>query len=350
MTVRLGIAHVSGAYPTPTGSQLQMGINRIVELSCSIVKLHLTPRYMFEYSSSFWPSTSSVTSLATLASTSEFAFALGHPRLDTIFLTSYTFANGVNNPWNNGVTPAMLSNEKQELKDLTRHLITTYSGTNKTFVLQNSEGDWAMLGAFDEALQVPRRRVDYYAAVMRSRQEGVEEGRRELGQPGVKVLHSIEANRVIDGTNKPHMRRLVNHVIPKVSPDAVSYSAYDSMDYYYNAVESITLDEMDRRLSRSIQELKRCVPGDGPVFVTEFGWPQRELPAGNNAYDLVRRAVQVFDREGVECAVYWQIYDNEFTGSDPLTTCRGFWIVDPTGNLGDAGRAYQELLLTASYR
>ena len=83
-------------------------------------------------------------SLKGLAQEPEVAAAFSLPDLVWYQLWLYSFANNefLGKDW----TEAMVEAEYNETKAWAVHMLTTYSGTGKTFFAGNWEGDWARLG------------------------------------------------------------------------------------------------------------------------------------------------------------------------------------------------------------
>lgn len=342
MDIKIGVAHVHGYYSPNhfTTSFLLEGADQVKLLGVKTIKVYLSPDY-----TTLYPDTwiGSITSITDLASTTQFQTLFSDPFFETYIINTFTFVNGINNPWRQGVTPIMLANEKAEMKALAQYLINTYAGTNKTFILQNWEGDWALLGAFDETLRVPNNVADYMIAFLRSRQDAIKEAREGLGLDGVRVLHSIEANRVLDGTLGDSKVRLVNSVLPKLYTDMVSYSAYDSTVYFYGSNQQEMLDKISELLPKAIKALKRSVKPGTPIYIGEYGLAENELPAGYSMDTIIRHITNIADQEGLKYIIYWQIFDNECTGPVNNPTCRGFWLILPNGDTSTAGFTIMDL-------
>jgi hypothetical protein len=83
--------------------------------------------------------------LTALSKVPEVAATLGAPNIQWYQMWVYSFSNQnfLSKDW----TPAMVQAEYQEVYQWATHMLTTYSGTGKTFLAGNWEGDWALLGA-----------------------------------------------------------------------------------------------------------------------------------------------------------------------------------------------------------
>ena len=186
----------------------------------------------------------------------------------TYILTTYAAGRG-EHYWREGVTDAQARDEQRQFYQLTRHLLTTYRGTGKTFVLQHWEGDWAIRGGFDPKTDPTPRAVEGMIRWLGARQAGVDRARAEPGQDRVRVFHAAEVNLV-----KIAMRdgrpTVSNQVLPQTCVDLVSYSAWDTQG-----------DPKEFRAA--LDYIARQVPDRAPfgrrnVYVGEFGLPENDRP------------------------------------------------------------------------
>jgi len=346
MSAKIGIAHAGAHYtpgtPATSGSTLNGGAGAIASMGAKVIKAYLSPEYATNYSADTFGG--GISNLTDLAQTSQYSTFFSNVSFTTFIMNTWTFANGTSDPWRSGVTATMLDNERAEMKNLTTHLLTTYSGTGKTFILQNWESDWAYLGVADPTVEVPVRRAEYYQAFLRARHEGIESARREVGQDNVRVLHGIEVNRVLDAVADPANPRVVNTILPKVKFDIVSYSAYDSTVFNFETDQEDTMRSITETFTRATNFIRDNIPEGTPIYIGEFGFAENELPAGHNMSDLVRHVYYLASNMDYKYAIYWQLYDNECDGPSPGQACRGFWIVEPDGTTSGAGTILQSLI------
>ena len=180
--MKYGAAHVQGLYNWPDdGNQFANGCNAIWDLGLRTLKVYCTGAYLTNYPlQTAWSSTP--TTCTELCQTTQFTTQLSKA-WDTVIMTVFPFVNNpgtVTNWWRAECTNAKLLAEYTEIYNLTVHLLTTYNNSSKTFILQNWEGDWAFMDAFDADTFTDRKYVDYYAAFLQYRQRAVEDARRAM--------------------------------------------------------------------------------------------------------------------------------------------------------------------------
>ena len=214
--------------------------------------------------------------------------------------------------------PSRLEAERQEVGGLTRRLLKTYNGSGKSFYLGNWEGDW-LLTRTNPNYTPTAEEIENMVHWGNARQEAVDEARRATPHTNVNVYYYIEVNRVRDAM--AGRSRVANLVLPRVNPDFVSYSSYDSQQGDVERTFGETLDYLQARLSH-----KPEIPGKR-VFIGEYGLPL----LGNSAESQDRLARQVMRaglRWGCPFVLYWEMYNNEVT---PEGRQRGFWLIDDQG-------------------
>ena len=213
---------------------------------------------------------------------------------------------------------ARLGAERQELYDLTRHLLTTYNGTGKSFYLGNWEGDW-LLTRMDPNYAPTSEEVQSMIDWANTRQKAVDDARRGTPHANVHVYYYVEVNRVRDAM--AGKVRVANKVLPRTNPDFVSYSSYDSQTGDIEKKFAEALDYLQAQLAP-----KPAIPGKR-VFIGEYGMPL----LGNSAQaqaDLARHVMRAGLRWGCPFVLYWEMYNNEVT---PDGRQRGFWLIDDHG-------------------
>lgn len=341
--MKIGLAHVAAKYTVPTGSGTQFadGCNATWTYGFRTLKVYCTADYLANYPlQSSW---SSVPSTVTqLAQTTQFTSQLSRA-WQTVILTVFTFANGSTNWWRVDPSKTRFDAEYAEIRVLAEYLLTTYNGTGREFILQNWEGDWAFMDAFVVNTPVDRQLVDRYAAFLGTRQRAVSDARKAVASD-CRVLMAIEANRVVDLRVAPHLRRIGHEIAARVTPDVISYSAYDStiveqgswgasIDAWTAATTPI--------FTLALRSLRLAFPGV-PIMIGEFGFPEGiELPAGRSVGDMIRTVASIASAAGVKWFIYWQIFDNEETSPG---VARGFYVQKPDGSTSQAGVALMGLL------
>lgn len=334
--MRYGAAHVDGLYTVPNGSGTQFmdGVNRIFAVGTSMrtLKVYCTSTPDGDYPLQAGFTGPVATSLAEVVQYQQYqdAFALAW---DTIVLTCFTFANGQTNWWRVSPTNARLQAEYDEIYELVEYLLTTYSGSGKRFILQNWEGDWAFMDAFNPATFVPERMVPFYAAFLAVRQRAVQDARAAVAHTNVDAIHAVELNRVVDA-RLMNRRRILTDLAGRIKPDAVSFSAYDATivdQGGWGANQAAWEAATEPVLTRALRNIKAAFPGT-PLYVGEFGFPENEATNDhplNNVIEMIELVERVCRTEECTHLLYWQVFDNE---SSVPYTYRGYWLQKPNGD------------------
>jgi len=127
-----------------------------------------------------------------------------------------------------------LSAERQEIHDLANHLLRVYNGTGKSFYLGNWEGDW-LLTHTDPNSAPTTEEVQSMIHWANTRQQAVDDARRDTPHANVHIYYYVEVNRVRDAMNGKV--RVANKVLPRTNPDFVSYSSYDAQNGDFHTSE-----------------------------------------------------------------------------------------------------------------
>ncbi len=234
------------------------------------------------------------------------------PFADTV-IWAYCFTPGW---WNHGFKPADREREYRELYDFACWLFRTYSGTGKRFYLGHWEGDWHLRDNYDVAHDeaVRPEAVEGMIAWLNTRQQAVDDARRDTPHTAVEVWHYTEVNLV--KIARQGCRCVTNSVLPHTAVDYVSYSSYDCQLDLKPA-----LDYIESKLPP-----KPSVSGKR-VFVGEYGFPaDRHSPAKQD--ELSRRVMRAALEWGCPFVLYWEFYNNEVTKDGRQ---RGFWMIDDQG-------------------
>jgi hypothetical protein len=245
-------------------------------------------------------------------------------------------------PQDQPLSDAARSNIYWQLHDLARHLLDTYKGTGKVFILQSPEMDWRILPYTDESLEPSdvalQNAIDYSAL----RQRAVEDARAEAKAEGVYVYNCVEVNLVRKALTG--RRTIANVVLPRVDADLVGYSAYDTA-----ALAGGTFAQAVGYL-RSIARPSAAF-GRNQVFISEIGAHERKV----DDVAPTLRSMLIATTLGVPWVVQWTLYDNEalrvVNGRREVvynaveSDLTGLWVRKPDGSLGRLFRAYRPYLL-----
>jgi len=330
------VAHSAGKYtwPVASGTQFLDGCNAVYNAGFRTMKFYCTAAYLTDYPlETAW--SSAPVNLTQLAQTTEMAAGLAM-NWHTVMLTAFTFANGTTNWWRVNPTTAAYAAEYAEIYNLAAHLLSTYNGTGRTFILQNWEGDWAFMDSFTVDTYVSREMVDRYAAFLGTRQRAVSDARKATASD-CQILMAVELNRVVDARLYPHRRRILTDLARRITPDLISFSAYDATivdQGSWGANLAAWTAATTPVFTKALRAIQLAFPGV-PIQIGEFGFPEGiELPPGRDVGAMIAVVHSIALAAGVTDFIYWQVFDNEETSPG---VPRGFYTVKPDGTTSVAG-------------
>jgi hypothetical protein len=300
---------------------LDEGAARIRELGSRTIKLWFW-KLKEAYPHTQWPT--DMKNMVDVARSPAFEKVFRDDGFDTYVLEA--FGVGMDAAyWRYRSHPQKMAEDEQQFYDLTRHLLTTYRGTGKTFILQDWEGDWAARGKFDAKITVDEAVYDRMVEWLNARQRGVDRARAEAGDvSGVRVLHAAEVNQVRTSLRGEGVN-VIDAVIPKTNVDLVSYSCYEAQN--------------DPRLLRACLEhiASKLKPKAGVegcrVFVGEFGAAENGRGGLERVQRVLPETVDVSLAFGCPYVVYWQLYCNEPIRKPVQKNedTKGLWLIKPDG-------------------
>jgi hypothetical protein len=328
----LGSAHVGGRYSFTDQDFLNEGADQLLELGTRVIKVwfQLDASRAYPHHSDWGEPAAD---LAELARKPYYRRLFAKP-FSTFILVISSFSPLGTSQWLDGMTPEEVQGEREHVYKLARHLLITYAGTGKTFILQNWEGDHLLRQGLDGADPDPVRlqgMIDWWNA----RQDGVEQARREVGQNGVTVVHAAEVNLLTQALEGKVTA--TNDVIPFTRADLYSYSSWD-----------VGFDR--RRLTQALEYLQLKAPdselfGERNVYLGEFGAVKDQVGEGVNLRKLIQGLADTALGWGVRYAVFWQLYCNEprheYEGRPQVSDMRGFWLIRPDGSQAASWRHFQ---------
>jgi hypothetical protein len=341
-----GIAHVSGNYGFTQNNYLVEGAQKISQLGSDSIFVYLTPWFRSQYpdkATANWPA-ANPTSVAQLAQTSPYDTVF-HLPFKTIVLSVYTFANMDYLP---GFAQSndRQNAEQKEMYELAKYLYSRFSGTGKTFILKNWEGDWVGLGGVGSSTagNIPENTAQDMIAWLKARQAGVTQARNEANDSSVTVLNGVEVNRVLDYAQQG-LTRVINAVVPQVNADMVTYSSYDSTAIGNDA------PSMEQALNQALQTIEKLAPdpmglGNRRILISEYGLFENQL-AGATSW-RAQAILSTAKNAGIYGAFLWDVFDNSCSqpSGQPAavdtpvgnparpadSNCRGLWAVRPDGS------------------
>ena len=323
----IGITHVDGKYYLTDKDFLSEGADEILALGSRIIKVWLhNPERSYAFNSQ-WPPMGSLVERAQ----SPYFRQLFKKPFTTYILMCFSMGHNAGY-WRKGLTREQKLDEQQQFYELSEHLLTTYKGTGKTFILQHWEGDWLIRGNYDRKIDPKPEAISGMIDWLNARQAGVNQAREEIGTDGVRVFHAAEVNRVV-ASMKEGRPGVVNTVLPHTKLDLVSYSAWDAATAHFENPE-VFREALDFIAAHAPDS---AAFGDKNVYVGEFGMPENNF-AAEQIQKAIPSAVQTALDWGCPYIVYWQLYCNELQDanqSPPVRSndaVRGFWLIRPDGS------------------
>ena len=218
---QLGVAHIGGLYSFSDTDYLNEGAAAARNIGARCIKVGLSldtdnpsPKlYPFH---STWPSTET---LENLADTPYFR-SLFSRRFDTFILNAFRPGRSASY-WREKFTSEDEHAEEECFASLTHYLLSNYKDSNKTFIIQNWEGDWALRGNFDPNTKPEPTATAAMIRWVSARQRGIERGRAESKSSDAKVFHGLEVN-LVKQTMTHGKPSVTTDVLPHVSVDLVS--------------------------------------------------------------------------------------------------------------------------------
>ena len=344
----VGTTHVAGRYYHTKKDYLNEGADDVLAMGARVIKLwfyakrHEHPHAVYPFNSD-WEKVGDLVDGAKLP-----YWKAVFDKPFTTYLLCVTSLGRSDEYWVDGISQEEARDETRQFYELTKHFLTTYQDSGKTFIFQHWEGDWMTSpdhkNRFDENLYPEPAVFENMIKWLNARQAGVNKAREEFGQNGVRVFHAAEINRVV----KPMLEgkpRMVNKVIPFTNVDLVSYSAHDAM--------LSVLDGKDGLLGSAIDFIKKNLPpsvvfGDDSVYVGEYGVPENEFTEEQITKVLEHTVQTAFDKK-CPYVVYWQLYCNEPRPNVKLPSWnnadfRGWWLIRADGSKSHAWHYFHDLL------
>ncbi len=283
--------------------------------------------------------------LVTLAQTPQYSTLFSNPNFTTYVLV--VLPNNVNDDevFQDGMTDVEKEQERKAMFNLADYLLRTYGSTNKTFVLQNWEGDHLLRGDCC-GVSVP---ADPWTAVLgmrdwiNARQLGVTQARANNPTATAKVVHAAEVNNVYGPlTGNPGGYTMVDDVLPWTQCDLYSYSIWDINHDPYSLTAA--LDYIAARAPDS------TLYGKFNIYIGEYGSGELSEHGGDGVAhkEYIRRMTEIGLGWGVRYMLYWQTFDNyqDAYGSapPPNSAFSGIWLIRADGTKPPVYDYFQELL------
>jgi hypothetical protein len=244
-----------------------------------------------------------------------------------------------------------MSEEEEEILyddfyDFTSYLLKEYSGSGKTFMLGNWEGDW-LLGGQDVGKEKDASDVAIEGMVrwLTIKRKAMDAALAATVHRDVRVYLYVELNQC----NLPRVtgvKRVVNSVLPRVDVDFVSVSSYDIMNLY-NWPTPRTAESLREKLFANLDYIEEQLkPKKGivgkRVFIGEVGFPLVRVKSNyhieGEALDAKQAQLTLINAAlclewGTPFWLYWAFHNNEAL---PEGGYRGYGIMDQ-----DSGKKFK---------
>ncbi|WP_428387671.1 hypothetical protein [Mucisphaera sp.] len=217
--------------------------------------------------------------------------------------------------------------EYQQMYDLTAHLLTTYSGTGKTFYLGHWEGDWHLHPDYDGSKDPSDILVKGMLDWLVVRQRAIDDAKHEVPHDDVQIYHYTELSLVDKAMNGG--KTLTNNILPYIDIDYVSWSAYDRLGWggQHGTYEG---EELERRLWDGLDYIesklrpREGLPPGKRIWIGEYGYPLETMKTPEAQEAISRATAAVALEWGCPFVLYWEMYCNENRTGEH----KGFWLID----------------------
>ncbi len=314
--LRVGTQTFAGKYQFTTNSLLVETALAIQEMGSDILKFYLGRDLRRQYGIALPPGIDNLTALVRDEPSCRRVLDLPFRQ---ILVWAYCFSPGGDAYWADGMSALERQREYAEFRAFASHLLTTYNGSGKSFYLGHWEGDWYLLPGYATTNNPSPTAIQGMRDWLNTRQQAVDDARRNTPHTNVNLYAYAEVNRVRDAMlNGPDSnQRLVNQVLPAVTNlDFVSWSAYDGQNLDAPELHR-TLDYIESQLTTN---KTASIPGRR-VFIGEYGWGggYSTTEQEPRTRDFIRNALDW----GVRFVLFWQMYNNE--------PGRSYCLIDPNG-------------------
>lgn len=321
----IGTQAIGTTYQLSDGPLLLEMAGAIRDLGSDTLKISVSPSYPKHYRIERNPDFKSALDL--VSKDPSYKAALDMP-FRNIMLWLYPFSDTKTKFRTGKFKPGEADQIYREIYDFTAYLLTTYSGTGKSFFIGNWEGDWHTFAGRDKKGDPKPEILEGMREWFLLREKAVADARRNTPHHGVNVYFYVEINQVAKAMREGRPA-LVNKVLPHIKTDYVSYSSYDVT----NVAMKVGGDEGRQMLFEALDYIERHLPeSDVPgkrVMIGEYGVTYRPM----RDPEIQRRRSAELMRWGLEWGcpfiLYWQLYCNEAV--KPSGANRGYWLIDNKG-------------------
>ena len=336
----IGTQTVGAKYKFTNETNLVETAKAIREMGSNLLKFSMGPRYWWENYDI--PQNQSIKSLTDLANEKSMKQVLAMP-FKYYQIWTYEFSQYTPEPagqkkdenqiqFINGLSDYDSIRCYREVYDFAAHLLKTYSGTGKVFLLGNWEGDWHLRWDYDRNKPANPKTIEGMTRWFRVRQKAIDDAKRNVPHKNLEMYYYVEVN--LSDLALKGESCLINSILPNINPDYVSFSSYTATNPPKNEAE------MDKTLTEHLNYIESKMKPKPEIkgkrlFIGEYGWPELGFysnePAFRPASEVDKRAKWVIKtalKWGCPYILWWEMYNNELSKDGKN---RGFWLINDKG-------------------
>lgn len=196
----------------------------------------------------------------------------------------------------------------QEMYELVEYLLTTYSGSGKTFLIGNWEGDWLLHGEGKGKTTPSEERIKAMTDWFNLRQRAIDDAKKNVKHKDVELYHYAEVNLVEKGMRGE--KCITESILANTNVDLVSYSSYEAIKRFK------TYKELKNHLEKVMDYIegklkpKKKLPFSRRVFIGEYGYTTWK--GLDNQCEKSRQVMLASLELNLPFALHWEMYNNEF--------------------------------------
>ena len=212
--------------------------------------------------------------------------------------------------WKNQINKSDEKKLYHEMFNFAEYLLKKYSGSGKTFLIGNWEGDWLLHSGYDRNMNPPKAHVKNMTKWFQIRQKAIDDAKRKTTHENVFLYHYIEVNLVLKGMKGETC--IAKNILPKVDVDLVSYSSYEAIKNKDYQGKKSSLESIFNYLEGQIKP-KKGLPFERRVFIGEYGYQANLKPiTQQKQFNETKEIMQISLELNLPFALHWQMYNNEY--------------------------------------
>lgn len=352
---KLGFVHAGGKYNFTNTNYLLEGAQIVSDyVGAKIIKIWLTKSMLDQYEfNGNWDS-DSWTSVADIIDNDDVR-TLFKMDFDVYVMVTYELnrlAIAKETPY----TKEELDYVRDEFYALTSKLMRTNNGRNKTFVLQNWEGDNELGPALEDIKKrddlsseqkesLKNTIIQNYITYSNTRIEGINKAKEELKNTitGVDVLGALEVNFLSYNSG---VEKLVDVVVPYSNADLFSFSDWSTPNS--RLAEDLAMYLRQINLYREENKKKTM----DSIYLGEYG-KREDTSSEDVQFDYSIDTMKIATNAGVRYTIYWTTLCNERAGGESARPknedMHGFWLIKADGTFTKTFWYFRGLLHDKNY-